>query len=133
MALSVTITGGTSPVTYKLPIEELTIAYDRSPFQIPLPDASPELFDLGQFKPSIKMTGILASLADDEGGVTIPSKRNLEDAAVQWHDSTITLAITLEGLTDSYICKIFQFTVNLVGGRNDVWQFTMQLVTQGRT
>ena len=90
---------------YALKAEQVAVSIVKTPIQIPIPRNSPELIDIGIFRPSITISG----LVDDIGGTTttsptgfegmstfdfsrggvskayyIPYKNKLEDAAYNW-------------------------------------------------
>jgi hypothetical protein len=43
----------------------VAISYSRTPIQIPIPQQSPELIDLGFYRPSITCTGIIDTIGED--------------------------------------------------------------------
>ena len=73
--------GPDSAVNYSLQAREIQINLSRSPMQSRLPGGDPLLLDLGQIRPVIKITGIVRSTPGADGGLVIPSKRQLEDYA----------------------------------------------------
>lgn len=127
MALGVTLVSGAT--TYRLEAESVSIAYERSPIQIPLPGSNPLLLDLGQFRPSINIDGKIPVTAGSDGGVTIPSKNNLEDAVENWWNAPITVTI----LGDAYVSKIASCTFSMPASREAVWDYRLRLVTISRT
>tara|TARA_Y100000310_G_scaffold175734_1_gene175838 strand:- start:1506 stop:1928 length:423 start_codon:yes stop_codon:yes gene_type:complete len=140
MALSVQISTDSVPnITYALTVESIVLDYSRGPVQAPIPAANPLLVDLGQFRPQIVLEGTLRQDASEtDGGVTIPDKRDLEDfvrgtsGTPAIYTSTITLAVTFDGQTDSYICKIGKCTFDREQGMQ-VWHFRMTLLSEGRS
>lgn len=128
MALDVQIVGGVGPLTYRLKADSVSIVIDRDPRQAGLPGVNPLLIDLGSFRPIIVVEGKLDEVAGSEGGVTIPSKRDLEDAARTWYNTTITLTVS----ADAYVGKFRSLRMSLPAGRESVWDFTLQFVSQGR-
>jgi hypothetical protein len=61
MAYSVLLTNGasSSTVSYALKVDSLTISYSKTPIQVPLPETSPLLIDLGMYRPNISMGGLV--------------------------------------------------------------------------
>lgn len=129
MALGVTIVGGGGPTTYRLEAESVSIVFDRSPIQAPLPGADPLLLDLGMFRPSINIEGKVPVTAGSDGGVTIPSKNNLEDAVESWYNTTITVTI----LGDSYTAKIASCAFSMPASREEVWDYRLHFLALSRT
>lgn len=54
-------TSGTKRYGVALKCDNVAIAYSKSPIQIPIPQQSPELIDLGIFRPSITLSGLVDS------------------------------------------------------------------------
>lgn len=132
MSLDVQIVGGAGPLTYRLKADSVTIVVDRDPRQAGLPGADPLLIDLGQFKPVIVVEGKVDETASSEGGVTIPSKVNLEDAVRTWYNlNGGVITLTVSG--DAYIGKFRSLRMTLPAGRESVWDFTLQFVSKGRS
>ena len=61
-----TSTGGSGTKRYgvALKCDNVAIAYSKSPIQIPIPQQSPELIDLGIFRPSITLSGLVDSTSN---------------------------------------------------------------------
>ena len=136
MALAVTIAGGAVPVTtYALKTDKIEINYTRAPIQIPLAGNVPaKLLDLGQFKPQITITGTVRSETDTDGANTVPTKQTMEDTIVRaWWNNTTTLIIVLGAGTDTYVCKIANCTFSVPAAREDLWEYRMTLLAEGRT
>jgi len=106
MAYMVLLTNGDSidtPVNYALKVDSLNISYSKTPIQVPLPESSPLLLDLGMYRPNVTIGGLVdnstsygdtvtlstsnevrgtSTTATDlgfNGTYTIPSKNELED------------------------------------------------------
>lgn len=114
--------------TYRLKIDEASISYRRSPIQAPLPFADPLIIDLGQYAPSISISGIVDEVASSDGGVTVPNKETLENAVSDWQDD---ITITING--DAYIGRISDCVFSVSGAREDRWNFRMSFVTMKRS
>lgn len=52
-------------VRYALKCNDIAVSYARTPIQIPIAQASPELIDLGFVRPSLTITGIVDTLGGD--------------------------------------------------------------------
>ena len=55
----------TATIRYALKCNDVAISYSRTPIQIPIPQQSPELIDLGFYRPSITCTGIIDAIGED--------------------------------------------------------------------
>ena len=55
----------TASIRYALKCNDVAISYARTPIQIPIPQQSPELIDLGYYRPSITCTGIIDTIGGD--------------------------------------------------------------------
>lgn len=140
MALSITITSNSVPnITYRLQVDNFQLRYQRGPVQAPVPGLDPILIDLGQFRPQITCSGTLRATSGTDGGITIPSKRELEDfvegssGTPRIYASTITLSTNIGGLTDNYVGKIAACDFNMMPAREDLWEFRLMMVTEGRS
>ena len=130
MALTVELkktTGGA--VTYRLQATSFVVMVGRSPLQAPLPGGDPLLLDLGQYKTQITVSGIIGDASSTDGGVTIPSKNQLETAAYEWYDETNQI---VDG-SDVYVGKIASLRFEKAPDRaENQWDFSLQLVTISR-
>lgn len=129
MSLDVTFEITTGAATqYRLKCETASLSYDRPVIIIPLPGAvSPKLLDLGGM--NIRWT--LEGQIDDaevptDGGLTIPTKTQLEDAVTGWWNETVK--VTISG--DAYNCKVMSFKCSLMGGRQDWWNYSLMLAAE---
>ena len=127
MPLDVQIVSGAT--TYRLPADRISIFIGRNPLQSPISGQSPILADLGQFVPRITIHGTLGDAAATDGGVTVPSKVQLEDFVIDTYSATITFTV----LGDNYVCKASSVTFDLQSARENFWDYSLVLVTQRRT
>ena len=111
---------GADTTRYALKCNDVAISISKTPIQIPIPQQSPELVDIGYFRPSITITGIVdtvggntdvtaagfegmsyfpytrvARIAGDGGSNSfrvyyIPYKNALEEACAKWIFSSTT-------------------------------------------
>ena len=56
---------GSSTIRYALKANDIAISVSKTPIQIPIPQQSPEIVDIGYFRPSITITGIVDSVGGD--------------------------------------------------------------------
>lgn len=57
-------------IRYALKANDVAIAYARTPIQIPIAQQSPEIIDLGFYRPSITVTGIVDTTGGDSTNTT---------------------------------------------------------------
>ena len=111
---------GSNTTRYGLKCNDIAISLAKTPIQIPIPQQSPELVDIGYFRPSITVTGIVdtvggapsqtaagyegmssfnfvrTSVHSKDGGYNtlrtyfIPYKNALEEACTKWIFSSST-------------------------------------------
>jgi len=82
----------TATIRYALKCNDVAISYAKTPIQIPIAQQSPELIDLGYFRPSITCTGNVSNSShfsdggNDNTAATyyIPYKNVLEEAVASW-------------------------------------------------
>ena len=92
--LSVLIRNGThtgASLRFALKADSFAISYSKTPIQVPIPETSPELIDLGIFRPSISINGIVDTVQPSPTSVTIngqtyylPFKNWLENTVYDW-------------------------------------------------
>ena len=51
---------------YALKCDNISISYSKTPIQVPIPQQSPELIDIGVYRPSVSTSGVI----DTIGGTT---------------------------------------------------------------
>ena len=61
---------GTASVRYGLKCNDVAMSYAKTPIQIPIAQQSPEIIDLGYFRPSITVTGIIDTIGGDSSNTT---------------------------------------------------------------
>ena len=98
-------------IGYALKAQQVSVQVAKTPIQIPIPQSSPEIIDIGSFRPSINIQGIIDNVGGDETNTTanvqgmiavphlrttnpdgdnssktyyIPYKNRLEDAVYDW-------------------------------------------------
>ena len=57
-------------VRYALKCNDVAMSYAKTPIQIPIAQQSPELIDLGYFRPSVTVTGIIDTIGGDTTNTT---------------------------------------------------------------
>jgi len=61
---------GTSGTTrYALKCNDVAVSVAKTPIQIPIPQQSPELIDIGYFRPSVTLTGIVDTIGGNPSNV----------------------------------------------------------------
>tara|TARA_R110002020_G_scaffold191477_1_gene391301 strand:- start:2355 stop:2891 length:537 start_codon:yes stop_codon:yes gene_type:complete len=114
MPVSVLLRDGThagATTRFGLKAEQLSIQIAKTPIQIPIPQQSPELIDLGIFRPSITISGVIENEPEDAANTSnsptgtrgcpsftysgqtyyFPYKNLLEEHAVTWVASDDTV------------------------------------------
>lgn len=56
----------TATIRYALKCNDIAVSYARTPMQIPIPQSSPELIDLGFMRPSLTVTGTCDTVGEDQ-------------------------------------------------------------------
>jgi len=72
-ALAVLLRNGShasATIKYALKCNDVAISYARTPIQIPIAQQSPEIIDLGFYRPSITVTGLIDTVGGDSTNVT---------------------------------------------------------------
>ena len=62
-------THGGASIRYALKCNDMAISYSRTPIQIPIAQQSPELIDLGYYRPSITITGLIDTIGENSANV----------------------------------------------------------------
>ena len=62
--------GTSGTIRYALKASDIAMSLAKTPIQIPIPQQSPELVDIGYFRPSITVTGIVDTVGNDTNNVT---------------------------------------------------------------
>ena len=74
---SIPSTPTTSLFGYALKCDNVSISYTKTPIQIPIPQSSPQLIDIGVYRPSVSLSGVV----DTIGGNTSESTSGFEGMA----------------------------------------------------
>jgi len=82
---------------FALKADSFAISYSKTPIQVPIPEASPELIDLGIFRPSISLNGVIDTVQPTPSSISIngqtyyiPFKNWLENVVYNWIASDST-------------------------------------------
>ena len=59
-----------SKIRYALKCDNISISYAKTPIQIPLPKLSPQLIDIGVYRPSVSLSGVIDAVGGDLGNTT---------------------------------------------------------------
>lgn len=138
---------------FAMKAEDVAITVTRTPLQIPVPQASPFIFDIGSYRPSLTISGTLddVNTADSEsfngsGAAAtyyVPTQFQLVTAATDWvhrqgNQFVYVLHSNYDGSSsgtqyfDKYACAIQQFRCNLSAGTETFWEYTIQFVLNRR-
>lgn len=99
-------------IGYALKVTQISVQVAKTPIQIPIPQSSPELVDIGSFRPSINIVGLVDNIGGDSTNINtanvygmsavqhlrtagpdgdasaktyyVPYKNRLEDAVYNW-------------------------------------------------
>lgn len=143
--------GGADDFKYfALKAEDIAIQVARTPLQIPVPQGSPFIFDIGSYRPSITISGTLDDVSTgdvfsfDGSGSTVsyyvPTQYQLQVAATDWVHRNASMYVYIlhsnyDGsdsstqFFDKYECAIQQFRCNVTAGSEQFWEYTLQFVT----
>lgn len=125
---------GALGATYNLQALSASVIYDRGASAVPIPaNTNPIFIDLGSFRCTIQISGIIDETAGTDGGVVVPSKENLEDKLNTWWASTVAVPIIITINGDIYHgkCKSMRFEVG--GAKEHFWEYTLTFIATKRT
>ena len=78
-------------IKFALKCDTFAVNIGKTPIQIPIPGSSPELLDLGIFRPSVTISGVVDTVVPSPASYTIsgqtykvPFKNQLENAVYYW-------------------------------------------------
>ena len=135
---------------FALKTEDIAIQIARTPLQIPVPQGSPFIFDIGSYRPSITLSGVVDdvdtadSISFDGSGSDltyyVPTMYQLQVLATDWiHRQSTQFVYILHSnydgssaatqFYDKYECAIQQCRLNLQAGTESKWDYTLQFVT----
>jgi|TARA_R110000824_G_scaffold245895_1_gene434989 hypothetical protein len=135
---------------FALKTEDVAIQIARTPLQIPVPQGSPFIFDIGSYRPSITLSGIVDDV-DTGDSITfngsgssltyyVPTMFQLQVLATDWvHRQSTQFVYILHSnyngsaaatqYYDKYECAIQQCKMNLQAGTETKWEYTLQFVS----
>ena len=112
---------------FKIQSQDFNVSYDRSPISAPLPGGVVLLYDLGQTRINISLSGIAAESGTNvsEGGIMIADKDDLEDIAItqNWWAGIIRVV----ALGDEYHVAIASAKFALTAPVTNRWTFNMSM------
>ena len=112
---------------FKVQAQDFNVSYDRSPISAPLPGGEVLLFDLGQTRVNVSISGITGETGTNntEGGIAIADKDDLETIAISetWWNGTIRLV----ALSDEYHVAVAAAKFALMAPVIDRWTFNISL------
>ena len=56
-------------IGYALKVTQISVQVAKTPIQIPIPQSSPELVDIGSFRPSINIVGLVDNIGGDSTNI----------------------------------------------------------------
>ncbi len=71
-----------APIRYALQCDSVAIQFQKTPIQIPIPQQSPELFDLGIVRPSITISGIVDTVGGDTSNTSVAGVEHMSSINV---------------------------------------------------
>ena len=83
LSVLLTYTDGTNYTRYALKADSFIVQVSKSPIQIPVPQASPQLIDFGIFRPAITISGIVDDIGGDTSNTTSPNSEGGETAGME--------------------------------------------------
>jgi len=138
---------------FALKAEDVAIQVARTPLQIPVPQASPFIFDIGSYRPSLTISGVVDDV-DTDDSVTfdgsgasqtyrVPTQFELTSAATDWVHrvgkqyvyilhSNFDSSSNNTKFYDKYECAVQQYRCQLQAGIETRWEYTLQFVTRRR-
>ena len=144
------ISGSSAFKYFALKAEDVAIQIARTPLQIPVPQASPFIFDIGSYRPSLTISGVVDdidtndSVSFESQTYRVPTQFELTTAATDWVHrsgkqyvyllhSNFDSAATATKFFDKYECAIQQYRCQLQAGIETRWEYTIQFVTRRRS
>lgn len=112
---------------FKIQAQDFNVSYDRSPISAPLPGGVVLLYDLGQTRVNISVSGIAAETGTNvsEGGIMIADKDDLENIAItqNWWAGIIRVI----ALSDEYHVAIASAKFALSAPVRNRWTFNLSM------
>jgi len=129
VALAITLDDNAGTV-YSLPVTSATLNISRDPLSAPPGgNVDPILIDLGFSQVSWTLSGTVEQATGTSGGNVIVDKQLLEDIVTDWWNKTITFTV----LSDAYTSVFSSLRVEVTAKNEDVFDFTLVLLTKTRT
>jgi len=98
--LSVLIRDGvhaSATLRFVLKADNVAISYSKTPIQVPIPQQTPQIIDLGMFRPAITVSGVMDTVQPTPSSLTIggqtyyvPFKNWFENVVYEWVASSAT-------------------------------------------
>jgi len=139
---------------FALKAEDVAIQVARTPLQIPVPQNSPFIFDIGSYRPSLTISGVLDDIDTNDsvsfdGGsgaqtYRVPTQFELTTAATDWvhrvgkqhvyvlHSNYDSSAAATK-FFDKYEGAVQQYRCQLQAAIESKWEYTLQFVTRRRS
>lgn len=96
---------GAATIRYALKCDQFSIQLAKTPIQIPVPRKSPEIIDLGIFRPSISIAGIVDNIGQDTSNTLLNNAGTVSQSSG-----------TVQGSGTSFDSSLVGATINFANG-----------------
>ena len=117
---------------YALKCDNVSISYSKTPIQVPIPQQSPQLIDIGVYRPSVSLSGLVETVGGNTP--TVDQSTNLSAAIVATDATTVNVdsasgmvigdVISVTDKEDMEITAINSNALTVVRGINGTTAFT---------
>ena len=74
---------------YALKCDNISISYSKTPIQVPIPQQSPQLIDIGVYRPSVSLSGVVETIGQNTP--TADQSTNLSAAIAATNATTVNV------------------------------------------
>lgn len=117
---------------YALKCDNVAISYSKTPIQVPIPQQSPQLIDIGVYRPSVSLSGVVETIG--ENTPTVDQSTNLSAAIATTSATTVNVdsatgmaigdVINVSGAEDMEITGINSNALTVVRAINGTKAYT---------
>ena len=117
---------------YALKCDNISISYSKTPIQVPIPQQSPQLIDIGVYRPSVSLSGVVETIGQNTP--TADQSTNLSAAIAATNATTVNVdsasgmaigdVINVSGAEDMEITAINSNALTVVRGINGTKAYT---------
>ena len=98
---------------YALKCDNISISYSKTPIQVPIPQQSPQLIDIGVYRPSVSTSGVIDTVGQNT--VSVDATTALNDADhINTTDTTVVVDSTT-GIVIGDVIKIDEEEMDVTG------------------